>query len=69
MWASFRNTGEILELAGCDYLTISPELLQALSDTEGDVVRKLASTAESVTPETPLTHAKFLWNIIKTLWL
>lgn len=41
MGASFRNTGEILELAGCDLLTISPGLLQELSDTEGDVPRKL----------------------------
>ncbi|GAB5559462.1 MAG: transaldolase [Synoicihabitans sp.] len=41
MGASFRNTGEILELAGCDLLTISPALLQELSDAEGEVVRKL----------------------------
>jgi transaldolase len=41
MGASFRNTGEILELAGCDLLTISPALLQELSDAEGIVERKL----------------------------
>lgn len=41
MGASFRNTGEILELCGCDLLTISPKLLGELSSTEGDVPRKL----------------------------
>lgn len=41
MGASFRNSGEILELAGCDLLTISPELLNELSKTEGAVERKL----------------------------
>ena len=39
--ASFRNTGEILELAGCDYLTISPALLDELQKTEGQVPKKL----------------------------
>jgi transaldolase len=43
MGASFRNTSQILELAGCDLLTISPELLQSLSDTDGVVDRKLSS--------------------------
>ncbi|MEI8403594.1 MAG: transaldolase [Alcaligenaceae bacterium] len=37
MGASFRNTGQILALAGCDLLTISPELLASLSDTQGEV--------------------------------
>src|SRR5437773_9795573 len=41
MGASFRNTGEILELAGCDLLTISPELLDKLSESDGPVERKL----------------------------
>jgi transaldolase len=42
MGASFRNVGEITELAGCDLLTISPELLGDLQKTEGTLVRKLA---------------------------
>ena len=42
MGASFRNTSQILELAGCDLLTISPDLLQKLADTEGPVTRKLS---------------------------
>lgn len=41
MGASFRNVGEILELAGCDLLTISPQLLEELSKAQGDVPRRL----------------------------
>lgn len=41
MGASFRNIGEIQELAGCDLLTISPKLLDQLRSTEGDLPRKL----------------------------
>lgn len=41
MGASFRNTGQILALAGCDLLTISPELLQQLKNNQGVVIRKL----------------------------
>ncbi|WP_144637910.1 transaldolase [Bordetella genomosp. 13] len=41
MGASFRNAGQILALAGCDLLTISPELLNELSNTEGDVAPAL----------------------------
>jgi transaldolase len=41
MGASFRNIGEIIELAGCDLLTISPALLAELQNTEGHLERKL----------------------------
>lgn len=41
MGASFRNTSQILELAGCDLLTISPDLLQKLNDSESSVSLKL----------------------------
>jgi len=41
MGASFRNIGEIEELAGCDLLTISPQLLAELESTQGDLPRKL----------------------------
>jgi transaldolase len=41
MGASFRNLGEITELAGCDLLTIAPALLAELQATEGDLPRKL----------------------------
>ena len=48
MGASFRNTSQILELAGCDLLTISPDLLQKLQDTEGTVERKLTDDTPAV---------------------
>lgn len=41
MGASFRNSGEILELAGCDLLTIAPKFLEELQTTEGTVTKKL----------------------------
>jgi transaldolase len=41
MGASFRNVGEILELAGCDLLTIAPNYLEELESLEGEVVKKL----------------------------
>ncbi len=41
MGASFRNIGEIEELAGCDLLTISPQLLGELESTQGELPRKL----------------------------
>jgi len=50
MGASFRNTGEIIELAGCDLLTISPQLLQELQTTEGTLVRKLDPEKSKTSP-------------------
>ena len=41
MGASFRNVGQILELAGCDLLTISPELMAKLSESHEPIERKL----------------------------
>jgi transaldolase len=41
MGASFRNAGEIIELAGCDLLTIAPALLEELSKSQGALLRKL----------------------------
>jgi transaldolase len=49
MGASFRNVSQITELAGCDLLTISPDLLQLLADSNDKVERKLS--AESVSGE------------------
>ncbi|WP_373988467.1 transaldolase [Duganella sp. BuS-21] len=43
MGASFRNTSQIIELAGCDLLTISPDLLQKLADTNAPLERKLSA--------------------------
>jgi transaldolase len=53
MGASFRNTGQILALAGCDLLTISPELLAELQASEAPVPRKLDPVAAKAAP----THA------------
>ncbi|HZQ75111.1 MAG TPA: transaldolase [Burkholderiales bacterium] len=43
MGASFRKTGQILALAGCDLLTIAPDLLQKLASTPGEVQKKLSA--------------------------
>ena len=45
MGASFRNTGQIIGLAGCDLLTISPDLLQKLADGDAPVARKLSEAS------------------------
>lgn len=45
MGASFRNSGQILELAGCDLLTISPNLLEELQNTDAEVEQKLSVEA------------------------
>jgi transaldolase len=50
MGASFRNAGEILELAGCDLLTISPKLLAELQGKEGEVPKKLDADAARAMP-------------------
>jgi transaldolase len=47
MGASFRNTSQILELAGCDLLTISPDLLQKLADADGTIERKLVADSSA----------------------
>ncbi|KXH66294.1 transaldolase [Colletotrichum salicis] len=47
MGASFRNIGEITELAGCDYLTISPNLLEELLNSDAPVPKKLDAAAAS----------------------
>ncbi len=62
MGASFRNTGEILELAGCDRLTISPQLLQALEEADGVVEPKLTAATEIKPVPQPMTHEEFLWE-------
>lgn len=63
MGASFRNTGEIIELAGCDLLTISPGLLQELESMSGDLPQKLSvETARSMDREKiHLNEADFRW--------
>ncbi|ASI92234.1 transaldolase [Vibrio mediterranei] len=62
MGASFRNIGEILELAGCDRLTIAPQLLAELEAAEGEVVEKLVDSKGSKERPAAMTHAEFLWD-------
>ncbi|MCW2477888.1 MULTISPECIES: transaldolase [Symbiopectobacterium] len=62
MGASFRNSGEILELAGCDRLTIAPALLKELSESTGDVPRKLAYSGEIKARPAKMTEAEFYWQ-------
>ncbi len=54
MGASFRNVNQIVRLAGCDLLTISPELLDQLEHTEGGVDRKLDPVTAKASKETRL---------------
>lgn len=62
MGASFRNSGEIIELAGCDRLTIAPALLKELSETQGEVECKLSYSGEVKPRPEPLTEAQFYWD-------
>ncbi|MDD1829599.1 transaldolase [Photobacterium sp. ZSDE20] len=62
MGASFRNIGEILELAGCDRLTIAPQLLADLEAAEGEVVEKLIDSIGTKERPAAMTHAEFLWD-------
>ena len=63
MGASFRTTGQIEALAGCDNLTVSPDLLSALAEDNGQLERKLspASNAGTAVP-TAITEANFRWQ-------
>src|SRR5437588_2268916 len=63
MGASFRNKGEILELAGCDALTISPQLLGELKSNTEPVERKLdpAITRNAKSAKLQLDEKKFRW--------
>ena len=62
MGASFRNVGEILELAGCDRLTIAPTLLKELAESEGAIERKLSFSGEVKARPARITEAEFLWQ-------
>ena len=63
MGASFRNIGEIQELAGCDLLTISPKLLAELQQTTAPLTRKLSPeiARESKIEKLTLDEKKFRW--------
>ncbi|RPI41347.1 MAG: transaldolase, partial [Bacteroidetes bacterium] len=63
MGASFRNTGQIIELSGCDLLTISPELLGELEKMEGNLERRLdpSGSGEPAIEKISLDEKTFRW--------
>jgi transaldolase len=61
MGASFRNIGEIIELAGCDRLTISPQLLDELASSTDPIQQKLLTEHSPLADEVPLSEAQFRW--------
>lgn len=65
MGASFRNIGEIQALAGCDRLTISPDLLQQLSEEESPLDRRLSPEKIQGTEESPIAidEKSFRWHM------
>ena len=64
MGASFRNTGQILALSGCDLLTISPKLLQNLMETKTHLTQKLdAKSAQTDLSKITLDEATFRWKL------
>jgi transaldolase len=65
MGASFRNTGQILELVGCDCLTISPELMEELSKSTEPVERKLSSekVKSAKIEKLELNEKRFRWML------
>jgi transaldolase len=63
MGASFRNKEEILELAGCDLLTIAPSLMEELQAMEGNLTRKLAPESSQTRDLDPIdvSETNFRW--------
>ncbi|HKN04394.1 MAG TPA: transaldolase [Buttiauxella sp.] len=62
MGASFRRTEQILALVGCDRLTIAPNLLQQLQESDEPVVRKLVPTSQGFHRPEPISEADFRWE-------
>ena len=62
MGASFRNIGQIQALAGCDRLTISPELLAELDASSDALPRKLAGDGSREAKPAPISEAAFRWG-------
>ena len=62
MGASFRNLGQIEALAGCDRLTISPDLLQQLAADSGELVRQLHAD-DCQEPRREISEAQFRWEL------
>jgi transaldolase len=62
MGASFRNTDEIIALAGCDRLTIAPALLDTLESMEGTLEPKLTFSGDVKAKPESMTEAQFRWE-------
>jgi transaldolase len=69
MGASFRNSGEIKALAGCDYLTIAPKLLEELKNSSDPVPKKLDASDASAQKLEKVSYlddeAKFRWALFE----
>ena len=65
MGASFRNSDEILQLAGCDYLTIAPSLMEELRNSDDEVIRRLDPVAakQREIPRLEVNEAGFRWHM------
>ena len=63
MGASFRNTAEVLALAGCDRLTISPALLAELSQQQGELTVHLQDNGATTAAPAALTESQFRWAL------
>ena len=63
MGASFRNTGELIALAGCDRLTVSPNLLQDLAATEGTLKRMLNDGGVKSAQPAKMTEGEFRFEL------
>jgi transaldolase len=63
MGASFRNIGEILALAGCDRLTISPNLMDELAKSNEPITQQLHAEQAAIAKETALTESAFRWQM------
>ena len=63
MGASFRNIGELIALAGCDRLTISPELMEQLDGSDDPLPRRLADDGTRSERPPAIDEARFRWGM------
>jgi len=63
MGASFRTKEQVIELAGCDLLTVSPTLLEELAQSNVEVIQKLDSHKTTPVPKQPLDEKTFRWQL------
>lgn len=63
MGASFRNVGELMALAGCDYLTVAPSLLDELDAMQGELPRKLVNPGATKQRPARMTEAQFRFDM------